>query len=225
MSIVPPRIPLELSPSGLKLQFRRDFSVPGLRKPRLRGHIQSPQLRQNLGQAENLQDIKRDACQIGLSWRDRAPELAMGQAAPEHHVWQEKRSFEPMSRTAQAITGLIKLSGNPHIATPGIKMAITFGNGKTVALTAVGAWWREWDEVKPGKVTAEVFRMGSDPGTLANENNLCGNPTENPARYIVFYEKLSFGTPLLSVAVFGSRSVPKDIYSPGLCGTFSFYAE
>lgn len=154
-----------------------------------------------------------------------APKLAMGQAAPEHHIWQEKRSFEPMSRTAQAIMSSIKLSGNPHFATPGSKVVITFGNGKTVALTAVGAWWREWDLAKPGKVTAEVFRMGSDPGNLENGNTLCGNPTENPARYIVFYEKLSFGTPLLSVAVFSSKNVPKDIYSPGLCGTFSFHAE
>lgn len=69
--------------------------------------------------------------------------------------------------------------------------------------------------------------MGTDPGTLVNGNSLCGNPTENPARcpIIVFHERISFGTPLLSIAVFGSKNVPKDIYSPGLCGTFNFYAE
>lgn len=59
-----------------------------------------------------------------------APDLATAQAAPEQHVWQEKRSLEPMSRTAQAITGSIKLSGNPHFATPGSKMAITFAMEK-----------------------------------------------------------------------------------------------
>jgi hypothetical protein len=154
------------------------------------------------------------------------PGTALGQAAPEHHVWQEKRTFEPMSRTAESITGSIKLSGNPHFATPGSKMTITFGNGKTVALTAVEASWREWDEVEPRKVTAEAFHMDSDPGTLENGNSLCGNSAENPARYIVFYEDLLLDQiPLLSVAVFESKKVPKDINSPGLCGTFNYYAE
>ncbi|TCN32487.1 hypothetical protein EV184_104153 [Sinorhizobium americanum] len=131
-----------------------------------------------------------------------------------------------MSRTAETITGSIKLSGNPHFATPGSEVTITFGNGKTVALTAVGASWRQWDDSEPRKVTAEVFRMDRDPGTLANGNSLCGNPTENPARYIVFHEDLLFdGTPLLGVAVFESKNVPKDINSPGLCATFNFYAN
>ena len=59
------------------------------------------------------------------------PNLAMGQAAIEHHVWQDKRTFKPMSHTAQAIAGPIKLSGNPHFATAGSKMTITFSNGKS----------------------------------------------------------------------------------------------
>lgn len=153
------------------------------------------------------------------------PELALGQAASEHHIWQDKRSFEPMSRTAEAITGSIKLSGNPHFAVPGSKMTISFGNGKSVQLTAVGASWREWNDAKSGKVTAEVFRIASDPGKLANGNSLCGNAAEKPARYIVFHEDLLFDqTPLLGVAVFASKNAPKDINSPGLCGTFNFYA-
>ncbi|MBP2236584.1 hypothetical protein J2Z31_003098 [Sinorhizobium kostiense] len=139
------------------------------------------------------------------------PELAMGQAAPEHHVWQEKRSFEPMSRTAQAITGPLKLSGNAHFATPSSKMTITFGNGKTVALTAVEASWREWDITGPRKVTAEAFRMNSDPGTLENGNRLCGNP----ARYIVFHEDMLFdGTPLLSVPYLGRRTFLRTSIAP-----------
>ena len=98
------------------------------------------------------------------------PNLAMGQAALEHHVWQDKRSFEPMSRTAQAITGPIKLSGNRHFATPGSKMTITFGNGKSAALTAVGASWRGWGDADHEKVTAEVFRLDHDPGKLEQGN-------------------------------------------------------
>jgi len=70
------------------------------------------------------------------------PNLAAAQAAPEHHIWQDKGSFEPMSRTAEAITGPIKLSGNPNFATPGSKMTLSFGNGNAVELTSVGASWR-----------------------------------------------------------------------------------
>jgi hypothetical protein len=152
--------------------------------------------------------------------------LAMGQAAPEHHVWQDKRSFEPMSRTAQAITGTIKLSGNPHFATPGNKMTITFGNGKSATLVSVGASWRLWSDPNQGKVTAEVFRISRDPGKLENGNTLCGDPSKSRARYIVFHEDLLLGQePLLGIAVFESKKVPKDINSPGLCGTFSFDAR
>jgi hypothetical protein len=154
------------------------------------------------------------------------PNLAMGQAALEHHVWQDKRSFEPMSRTAQAITGAIKLSGNPHFPTPGSKMTITFGNGKSVELTAVGASWREWNDADHGKVTAETFRLDHDPGKLEQGNTLCGGPPKNQALYIVFHEDLLLGqTPLLGAAVFESKNAPWDINSPGLCGTFGFYAK
>jgi hypothetical protein len=154
------------------------------------------------------------------------PNLAMGQAALEHHVWQDKRSFEPYSRTAQAITGPIKLSGNPHFATPGSKMTITFGNGKSAALTAVGASWREWSDADHEKVTAEVFRLDHDPGKLEQGNTLCGDPTKNPPQYVVFHEDFVLGqTPLLGVAVFESENAPTDINSPGLCGTFNFYAK
>jgi len=148
-----------------------------------------------------------------------------GQAAVEHHVWQDSRSFEPMSHTAEAITGPIKLSGNPHFATPGSKMTITFGKGKSVVLTALGASWREWNDADHGKVTGEIFPLDHDPGSLEQGNTLCGGPTKNPARFIVFHEDSFLATPLLGVAVFGSKDPPWDINSPGLCGTFSFYVK
>jgi hypothetical protein len=162
-------------------------------------------------------------CLLGLLM----PNPAMGQAVIEHHVWQDKRSFEPMSRTAQAITGPIKLSGNPQFATTGSEMTITFGNGKSATLTSVGASWREWNDAEQEKVTAEVFRLEHDPGRLEQGNTLCGGPTgESQARYIVFHEHLFFDqTLLLGVAVFESENAPWDINSPGLCGTFNFYTE
>ncbi|MER9095514.1 hypothetical protein NKI34_31715 [Mesorhizobium sp. M0700] len=147
----------------------------------------------------------------------------LAQSAMEHHVWQDKRKFEPYSRTAEAITGPIRLSGNPDFATPGSKMAITFGNGKKVSLTSVGAFWRQWDETSDSKATAEIFKFSSDPGALRNGNTLCGDPKSDPARYVVFLEKSSYGaSPLLGMAVFGSKEAPRDINSPSLCGTFNY---
>jgi hypothetical protein len=34
------------------------------------------------------------------------PNMAMGQAALEHHVWQDKRSFEPMSSTCNVFSAV-----------------------------------------------------------------------------------------------------------------------
>lgn len=192
----------------------------GVKVPRIdaNGCCRYPKLRYSRENMNKLSAICLLVCLI--------PNLAMGQAALEHHVWQDKRSFEPMSRTAQAITGPIKLSGNSHFATPGSKMTITFGNGNSAALTAVGASWREWNDADHGKVTAEAFRLDHDPGKLEQGNTLCGGPTKNRARYIVFYEDLLLGqTPLLSVAVFQSKNAPTDIHSRSLCGTFSFYTN
>jgi clan AA aspartic protease (TIGR02281 family) len=146
------------------------------------------------------------------------PNLAMGQAAIEHHVWQDERSFEPKSRTAIAITGKIKLSGLSELGRPGSKMTITFGNGRSALLTSVGASWREWNIGNREKVSAEVFRFDHDPGRLEQGNTLC----DGDARYIVFFEYYFLGGLSLGVDVFGSVNVPKDIHSPDLCGTFSF---
>ncbi|MFD9899699.1 hypothetical protein ACFWXH_07195 [Mesorhizobium sp. NPDC059054] len=144
-----------------------------------------------------------------------------GRSAPEHHLWQDKRTFEAYSKTARSITGSIGLSGHRDFATPGSKMTITFGNGKKIQLTSLGASWRQWDDVDNKNVTAEVFKMARDPGKLLNGNTLCGDG----ARYIVFHESISNGNSLLSVAVFDSSKEPKDIHSPGLCGTFNFFTN
>ena len=148
-------------------------------------------------------------------------QTAASQSAIEHHVWQDKRSFEPYSRTAEAITGKIRLSGNKDFATPGSKMTITFKNGKTARLTSVGASRRQWSDTSDEKVTAEVFKVAKDPGTLLNGNSLCGGP----ATFIVFSEDSSSSSELLSVAVFSSTKAPRDINSPGLCGTFNYEAK
>lgn len=143
---------------------------------------------------------------------------ALAQSAIEHHVWQDARSFAPYSRTAEAITGKIKLSGNKDFAMPGSKMTITFANSKKAQLTSVGASYRNWSDANDKKLTAEVFKVEKDPGKLLNGNTLCGDN----AKFIVFAEDGSFGTALLRMAVFSSPAPPKDIASAGLCATFNY---
>jgi hypothetical protein len=147
---------------------------------------------------------------------------AHAQSALEHHAWQNKRSFQPSSRTAQAITGPITLSGG-KFAEAGSKTSIRFGRGKPINLTSVGASWQEWEIGDKRQITAEVFRLSQDPGTLLNGNTLCGDPKSNPATYIVFFESSMLDlAPELSMAVFRSNPPPRDINSAGLCGTFGY---
>jgi hypothetical protein len=146
---------------------------------------------------------------------------ALGQSAVEHHVWQDARSFEPYSRTAQAITGPITLSGNPEFATPGSVMTLTFGNGVTVDLTSVGASWRKWQHYSEAKQTAEVFLLSEVPGELLNGNRLCGRPSEDPI-YAVFHEDRGYLPKLLNMAIFQSSEAPFDINSDGICGTYNY---
>jgi hypothetical protein len=148
---------------------------------------------------------------------------ALAQSAIERHVWQDARSFAPFSRTAQAITGTITLSGNAEFASEGSSMSLTFGNGAVVNLVSKGASWRAWDVGGQGKQTAEVFQLSDDPGPLENGNTLCGNEESEEELYAVFYEKSLFGgDPTLTMAVFRSAEPPFDINSIGLCGTFTY---
>lgn len=101
-------------------------------------------------------------------------------------------------------------------------MTMTFGNGKKIELTSVGASWRHWDVAADKKVTAEAFKMASDPGVLENGNTLCSGH----ASYVVFHDASSVGdTWLLGMAVFDSKKQPHDINSGGLCGTFSYSTD
>lgn len=145
------------------------------------------------------------------------------QSAPEHHVWQDARKFEAYSKTAQSITGDIKLSGNKDFAKAGSKMTLTFSNGKKVDLTSVGASYRQWSDSSDKKVTAEVFKISRDPGKLLRGNTLCGDPKTDPARYLVFMDvPTDDNYPLMGIAVFESKTAPHDINSDGLCGTFNY---
>jgi hypothetical protein len=150
------------------------------------------------------------------------PHTLSAQSSIERHVWQDARSFAPISRTASAITGAITLSGNPEFATEGSSTGLIFGDDAAVNLTSQDASWRTWDVGGQGKQTAEVFRLSDDPGPLQNGNTLCGGGNPEPL-YAVFYEQSLFGgDPTLTMAVFQSIEPPFDINSSGLCGTFTY---
>ena len=120
-----------------------------------------------------------------------------------------------------AITGAIRLSGNPDFAEVGSTMQISFDRGEPIGLVSEGASWREWS-VAGGKQTTELFRLSRDPGELLNGNTLCGDNV----RYLVFSEGDVLGeTRLLEVAVFDSDTPPFDINSDGLCATFTYVVD
>ncbi|MBC7155783.1 MAG: hypothetical protein H5U19_14500 [Rhodobacteraceae bacterium] len=148
---------------------------------------------------------------------------ASSQSAIERHAWQDARSFQPISRTAVAITGTITLSGNSDFASKGSTMSMTFANGATVGLTSEGAFWRNWSLSVSGKQTAEIFRFSGDPGALENNNTLCDGRQPEQQIYAVFFESSLFDLPpTLNLAIFQSIGPPLQIDSPGLCGTFSY---
>ncbi|WP_306755258.1 hypothetical protein [Paracoccus actinidiae] len=143
---------------------------------------------------------------------------AVPATSQERHLWQEAGTFEPYSRTAQAITGDMVLSGNPDFAAPGSKMTVSFASQKPIDLVSVGATWRKWD-VGGDTLTAETFELAKDPGTLLNGNTLCSGQ----AHYVVFTDPWGFNEQIVSIAVFSGKTPPADIDSEGLCGTFNYY--
>lgn len=164
-----------------------------------------------------------------MQWTPKILALAcMAMAAPvtaqsaiEHHAWQDRALFEPVSRTAMAITGAIVLWGNPDFAEPGSMMRMTFEAGPSIDLVSVGASWREWDLGGGGKQTAEVFQVGGDPGQLLNGNTLCGDDVT----YLAFFEGNLQGTRLLQLVAFSGEDTPVDVNSAGLCATFNYGIE
>lgn len=154
------------------------------------------------------------------------PVSLAAQSAIERHVWQDTRSFAPVSGTATAIMGEITLSGNDRFAEPGSTMQMTFGNGATVRLTSEGAFWRPWKFGSSDKQTAEVFRLADDPGPLLQGNSLCGAGETGDALYAAFFSDRPLGGLLtLHLAIFQGVEPPIDINSDGLCGTYAFDAE
>lgn len=130
------------------------------------------------------------------------------QSALEHYAWQDPYPLMPLSRTAIAVTGPVRITNK----------TISF-NGKFVFSKLYGQYWRIWDE-SGKKNSASIYELKSDPGKLRQGNTLCGS---DQARYIVIwqnYDDLTGGS--IRMNVYSSQHPPQDGDSEGLCGTYSY---
>lgn len=62
------------------------------------------------------------------------PQAGSAQSAQESHIWQYRATFQPLSRTAVAITGPISLSGNTEFAVAGRKADRPRGGRRRICL-------------------------------------------------------------------------------------------
>ena len=151
-------------------------------------------------------------------------QVANAQAALTHFPWNDARTFEPLSRTAQDITGPLTIISASEPLREGSVAEIQFGNSRPLTMTFVSASWRHWSVIDPGeKVTAEVFALSEDPGPLVMGNLICGG--DEPARFLVLFEHWMAGSHDIRMLAFSSTDVPFDLNSPGLCGTFGYQVD
>lgn len=146
---------------------------------------------------------------------------AFAQSAIERHVWQDARTFEPVSRTATMFTGAITLNGHEAFAELGRKLVVEFEKGPTVVMSSAGAFDRTWT-MNGGRQTGEMFEMNLE-GLQPFAESLCGEGEEAWPLYAVFAEDQSLSGALqLHLAVFRSPIRPVNIDSRGLCATFTY---
>ena len=145
---------------------------------------------------------------LRISLRITASFLLFAGAAQGAPLLEAPRAFDPMSRTANAVTG-------PVIAS---ESRLIFGNGAQTALSHLSDTSADWGD-SGTDVTAQVFAMEADPGELLNGNTLCGG--DSPS-HLVAYQNEIFGMWSMTLAVFHGEDVPEDLDSPGLCGTYSY---
>lgn len=150
------------------------------------------------------------SCAIFLALSVSLASSAFAQSAIERHAWQYPRPLVPLSRTAEAITGPVRVTDR----------TIVF-NGRAVRTVFRGYRWRVWDLFDREKRTAGVYELLGDPGKLRQGNTLCGG-TER-ARFVVLWESYSaLSGGAVNMAVWSSATPPENKDSPGLCGTFNY---
>lgn len=124
-------------------------------------------------------------------------------------VLDQPRSFNPWSKTAEAITGPIIISTD----------AIIFGNGERASLEFLDTRDADWDG-QDGETTAQIFKVTSLPGALLGGNHLCGE--DSVPAFLAVNQSSFFGTWSLGIAVFRGSEVPTSFNHGGLCGTYAY---
>lgn len=120
-------------------------------------------------------------------------------------------TFEPMSRTAEAITGAISISTDQIVFENGVSAGLRLVNP-----SAKGMWTYSGEPL-----LAQIFEIKDTVGVLLNNNTLCG---EEPS-YLVVYQSESFGSWNLSLDFYNGSKVPIDRLSPGMCSSFSYILD
>lgn len=127
-------------------------------------------------------------------------------AAP---VLEYPRSYNPSSRTAQAITGPIIVSSD----------AVVFSNGARAELEFVES--RDGDWSSSGKsIPAQIYRVTTSPGELLQGNYLCSE--DDPVTFLAFTQAELFGNWSLGMAAFRGEGVPQASAEGTMCGTYNF---
>ena len=98
---------------------------------------------------------------LRISLRITASFLLFAGAAQGAPLLEAPRAFDPMSRTANAVTG-------PVIAS---ESRLIFGNGAQTALSHLSDTSADWGD-SGTDVTAQVFAMEADPGELLKATRL-----------------------------------------------------
>ena len=123
------------------------------------------------------------------------------------------RAFNPVSRTATAITGPVIASEN----------RLVFETGGTLELSLASASVSgSWTPGNAEHTAAQVFTVSGDAGPLRNDNKLCGG---QPVRYVVAHEIDLLGTSHLGLVLFSDEDQPRSFNSQGLCGSYTFSVE
>lgn len=137
-----------------------------------------------------------------------------------HYPWNEPGTYDALSNNARAITGPLTILTRTRALDDGSAGQIQFSSGAEVTMISAAGMWTEWEISKPEKRSAEIFRLSSDPGILAQGNYLCSE--DEPARWLVFYEDPSpSGRDFIMVA-FNSTEKPTSANSAGLCGSYGY---
>jgi len=122
-------------------------------------------------------------------------------------------AFASISGTADAITGPVTLSTS----------AITFGNGKTIALEMVAdGQTGQWDTIGGTSPKAQVLRLARDPGPLLNGNTLCGG-NHAASFLVVFHQGGPFAGPgEITLLAFHGNTPPASASEASFCGSFGY---